>query len=277
MNQLHTTTKAVALMAAILATISTAHAQPRQRAEVDAQPQRRAKTTPHATTTATPTPTPIVPVLGTPPTVPSKTLPPGLSLNGRTLTWATVSCPTGGAFVTAEDPQGNPSLAQLWLESSASRKVATGVHIAFLPFDAAQAGDTSETVIVHDTFGSLVTFSTRHYGAQIGDTIELVVQVDQEGHLLPLPTVRLAWNHAKGVVTFTRDNDFDGALAVSYRVLSPGTPATDATVQTATIPAGAASVDVQEGTYGSAFVAYAGDEYSTAPSENSDVIQFNTK
>ena len=198
-------------------------------------------------------------------------LPPGLTLGSRMLTYADTYAPTGEAVVTASNPQGRPSRAPIWIESPASHEVATGDGEAALRLDAATSNDTSETVIVHDAFGGVVTLSTRPFGSQ---TIRLAVQVDGQGRLLPVPTVRLKWNHQKAVVTFTRDNDFDGPLAVVYRVFDLNAGAGVAPVEkTATIAAGAASVDVPQPTYGLSYVAYAGDEYTTDPAANSDVIQ----
>ena len=203
--------------------------------------------------------------------------PPGLQIGSRTLTRHTQYTKFNAINVSAL-AHGSPSTAALWVESPGSSEVATGNGQAVIPFDLPLAADAVQSVTVHDAYGSVVTIQTRQYALTPGSakTVRLAVEVDKAGRLLPLPTVRAVWDKAAGTVTVTRDNAFAEDLEVHYRTFDLHLDANASPIAaTVTIPAGASSVVLPvTPQFKTAVILYAGKGYTTAPGENSDLVQF---
>ena len=183
------------------------------------------------------------------------------------------------ARIQGQQGMAGRSIAPLWADSDQSGTVVVSLGDGYLPLDHIAADDDVVSVRVRDEFGNVVTLAQRAYKAN-GQTeaLDASVRVDDEGRLLALPVARLT-QAEDGSVRVIRDGNLSEAVTVEYRLVRAGTsPHVLTPTQFVTIQAGETTSQPLpiQAKAGDVLTLKAGNGYTAAPLENSDVIQFAT-
>ena len=262
----------LAVVAAILATVtvSTSHAQ-------SGQSGPKANKARPAVFPGAPPSAPTIP--------PQPAIPPGLSIGSRQIVRQDVPSyiAPGASAVNEADVSARvqgatilraASSAPLWAESDQSSMVVISLGDGYLPLDKIDQSADVTSVRVHDEAGNSVVMAQRVIRTQ-GQTeaIEGSVRVDGQGNLLPLPVVRVL-KTADGTVILTRDSNYAEMLSVEYRLI-PAAGVFYSRTYYASIHSGESTAVLStQPRPGDTIILRAGNGYTPAPGENSDVIRF---